>query len=1169
MAKDSFFDPKTGVNALEVGFIDQSAALQRAGRAGRTQPGICYRLYSKLQFEKMEHHRKPEILRVHLGVAILKLLALGIKEPETFNFVQAPSSEAISSALKTLHHLGAIEKHSTWKLTTLGLQLQKLGMEPRTGKVLLDCIARGYGREGLALAALMSSFGTIFFRAGTEEEKARADRLKMKFCHPDSDLFTLLLVYKEWEMIPFKSKKRWCLNNSINHKTLQRCQELIKELESCLYYELNIEVCRCWGWSSNSAKSDSIILQKIILSVLVDNLAVFSGHERLGYDVISSMQNAYLHPSSAVLVYGNMPKWVIFVQLICTSTKFLHCVTVIDPEWLHEESVFCYNVQLIESSVLHSIVFSNLGAQLLRNICGKQNQKLIQLKNLIRREERRCIIDPDYEKNELRVLVTSNDLQFAKDIVEEVVQRERRWLHNQCVERRLFQKVSELDSPAMLFGAGAMVRDILMPGEFASVEVFHPEPSLINEAEILVLFDKCGEGIGSVQRCYQASRKGALKKWGVITLRSFTSAKLAVDWISEKQMGMHALTVVPIKSQKQGNTHKSSLDALKATLTCLRRRANGIAIIKCEAKEVDAVIKSCRGRLVCGSVINCYPDCRRPDSVCIQGLKCNVFSSDVEDELRSILQRPDLHVWTHRRPAPLHPSNAEFQNALVKKISSYVPVSKCEVVVSPLVSDKDQTFKAYVKFDESQLEAAETALHSLHGLVLPNCQPWQALRCLPLFSTSLHCNSLIFKVLKEEFDYVIQDLGQRHKGVTFSKELTRTGGHRIQISATSLSVAAGCRATLEKLMEGTAISDYVHEQGALSILFTREGLSLVKRVEIQTNTYISVDKRIHSVKVYGPKIRKDSAIEKITNAVDQLHEKHKGKEILLRGEDLPQGLMKEVVQQFGADLACLQDIAGVPIKMDHRKQSLHVYGETEAVQKVQSALAGLATTLKGSDIKVVAEECDTDIKCSVCFSPVEDKYSLEGCGHSFCRSCLVDQISSLIHHREGFPLACTYEECGQPFLMADVEALLSNEQQEELQRASLSVFVVASRGSYKFCSTPDCPVVYRASSSGQLFTCPACSVRLCTSCHVEYHEGLSCELYRTYRQDPDTSLQAWRDGKEDVKDCPSCHCVIEKIEGCNHVTCKCGMHVCWICLTHFGDSSACYSHLREMHGGFV
>jgi hypothetical protein len=95
-------------------------------------------------------------------------------------------------------------------------------------------------------------------------------------------------------------------------------------------------------------------------------------------------------------------------------------------------------------------------------------------------------------------------------------------------------------------------------------------------------------------------------------------------------------------------------------------------------------------------------------------------------------------------------------------------------------------------------------------------------------------------------------------------------------------------------------------------------------------------------------------------------------------------------------------------------------------------------------------------------------------------------------------------------------------------------------------------------------SCPSCLARICSSCHVEYHEGVTC----ADREDGgDRLFQEWM-RIHDVKKCPGCHAPIERGAGCNHMTCsRCHTHTCWQCLKTFPQGQGIYDHMREVHGG--
>lgn len=1166
LAKESFVDPKSGMNILKVCRIDQSAAMQRAGRAGRTQAGICYRLYSRQEYEAMASHRTPEILRVHLGIAVLKLLALGVQKIESFDFVESPNPVAISLAVKNLCQLGAVvERNGLRYVTTLGWQLAKLGGDPRLGSIIIKSTSQSLGREGLVIAGLLSCSGSIFFRAGTDDNKARSDRLKMRFCHIYGDVFTLLSVYQEWDAIAEKDRNKWCVENSINAKSMRRCRDSVREMEWCLKNELQIEISPLWSWSSFASEECNMKLRKILLFAMSTNLAVFSGHERVGYDVLSLGKQALLHPSSALLVFGCSPIWVVFGELLCTSREFLTSVTVVEPEWISEmEPCPAYDISAIKSSRMNKVVLPSLSKCLLSRLCGKSNRNLKSLTKIIQQgSNQRCILEADYERQEFHMYSPPDLMERTQEVVREAVEQEKKWMNSECVEKCLFQADAGKSSPVMLFSAGAEISQLLMQGEFASVEILNVDTE-IEDRELLKIFDRCADGVAGFRReLFPVSKR---EKWGVVTFCSVKGAAEAVSLLNGVKVGKLSMVVRPLFTANPSSKCRTYFPAVKATLTWPRRQLKGCALVRCAMEDRDVIIRLCCGMLINGSSISCRHDRAQQNRIFIQGLNTEV----TEEELRQNLERGTGckldDVFMLRHPACNQPTVGACEASLVQEIRRFVPSTKFQVSVRE-AGLRDFNTLAFVKFDENEREGAAKAIAYLQGHSLSVCKPWQTITCKETFSSLMQCSGAIYSVLKDDISDLVLALQQQNEGAELSLARIGNGGCCVKIFADSLRTAAGCKSALEKLIEGmVVVVDKGLDESALRLLFTSEGLTMMKSVELQTRTYITCDKRNQTVKIFGPTEKKMRAYNRLLRNLLQLQEKKKSYEIQLRGGERPYGLMREIVKQCGADLVKLRMLVpGACLHLDHRHHTLLVRGSREEMLKVEKKVNELSWVLRGSDCL----EASTSENCAICFCDIEDKYSLVGCGHDFCRACLGDQIMSAVRHKEGFPLTCAHEACSQRLLIADFEALLTVDQQDELQKASLSAFVALSRGTYKFCTTPDCPGVYRVSEQGKLFACGACSVRLCTSCHVEFHLGLTCDQYKEFKQDPDLSLKAWRKGKQHVKCCPSCGSTIEKLDGCNHVLCTCKIHLCWLCLSSFQSSEDCYSHLQNMHGGFT
>lgn len=1177
MVKECRFEPKNGMNMLRVSNISQSSAKQRAGRAGRTEPGKCYRLYSESDFESMPSHLEPEIQRVNLGIAVLRILSLGIKDVQDFEFVDAPCPEAINMAIRNLIQLDAVAyKNGVLELTDTGRSLVKLGTEPRLAKLILDSFHRGLGREGLVLAAVMANASSIFCRVGTDEEKLKSDCLKVPFCHRGGDLFTLLSVYMEWEAQPQESKNGWCWRNSINAKTMRRCKETVLELERCLETELDMIVPSYWLWTPHLPSSNDILLKKVILSSHTENIAVYSEYGRVGYEVALTGQHAKLHPSCSLQVHGQNPSWVIFGELLSISSLYLVCVTSIDYECLLTvQHSLPFDLSMLESRKMQVYVLTDAGSNLLKRFCGKMNSSLHCLVSSIRTDcmDSRIGIDVDFDKLEIRVFASSKDMKKVSSVVNDALERERKWLQDECTEKRLFRGRPESPPSVALFGSGAEIKHLEVDKRYLSVEISHPNANGLDDKELLMTVDQYASGFANFYKYGGIGQEGEdSEKWGKITFLSPESAEKATAMLNEVELHGSLLKVYPSRASFGGDQKMFMFPAIKAKVFWPRRRSRGVAIIKCATQDLDRVCDECNGMMIGEKVVRCALG-KHMDCVILSGINEDISEPELADIIRNRTKRRIIDIFLLRAEAVNLPNTAACADALLREITSFMPnknsaENNCMVQVFNH-GPRDHAMKALVTFDGSlHLEAAK-ALQHIEGRVLAGFLPWQKIQCQQLFQSSVSCPAPIYFVIKKQLDSLLERFKHK-KGVSFNLYKNENGSYRVTISSNATKTVAELRKPLEQLMKGKIITHPDLTPSVLQQLFSREGFVLMKILQRETDTYILHDKHNMNVKVFGPLDAVAMVEQKLVQSLLLLHE-NKQLEIRLRGGHLPNTLLKELVQRFGPDLHGLTEkVPGTEFVLDTRRHILCVRGSKELKQKVEKIIFEMAQSVSDTP----ADVSNGVVTCPICLCEIEDCYRLEGCGHEFCRMCLIEQCEATIKSHEGFPLCCVHEGCKSKILLVDLKCLLSTDKLEELFRASLGAFVASTGGTYRFCPSPDCPAVYKVVDPDSVveqppFACGACFVETCRKCHMEYHESISCEKYREFKDDPDTSLIEWRKGKENVKTCPGCSRTIEKLEGCNHIECKCQRHLCWVCLEAFETSENCYSHLRTVHESIV
>lgn len=224
------FNPKTGIDTLTATPISKASATQRAGRAGRTKPGKCYRLYTQQAYESLPEATVPEIQRSNLAPVILQLKALGIDNVLRFDFLTPPPAELVIRALELLYSLGAVDDYA--KLTRpLGVRMAELSVEPMMAKVLLSASAMGCLSAILSVAAMTSLQGAIWFHH--DGEKKATESARRKFAVEEGDHLTLLNVYQAFVTKGRKDSK-WCRDNFLNYKSMTRAVSVRAQLKRYL-----------------------------------------------------------------------------------------------------------------------------------------------------------------------------------------------------------------------------------------------------------------------------------------------------------------------------------------------------------------------------------------------------------------------------------------------------------------------------------------------------------------------------------------------------------------------------------------------------------------------------------------------------------------------------------------------------------------------------------------------------------------------------------------------------------------------------------------------------------------------------------------------------------------------------------------------------------------------
>ncbi|RNA28245.1 pre-mRNA-splicing factor ATP-dependent RNA helicase DHX15 [Brachionus plicatilis] len=317
-SKQKVYNPRIRVESLLVTAISKASSQQRAGRAGRTKPGKCFRLYTEKAFQtEMQENTYPEILRSNLGSVVLQLKKLGIDDLVHFDFMDPPAPETLMRALELLNYLAALDDEGD--LTDLGGMMAEFPLDPQLAKMVIASCDFNCSNEILSITSMLS-VPQIFVRP--PEAKKAADEAKMSFAHIDGDHLTMLNVYHAFKQN--HEDPTWCYDNFINYRSLKSADNVRSQLA---------RIMERFNLKRTSTEFTSRDYYLNIRRALVTGFFMQIAHlERTGhYLTVKDNQVVQLHPSTCL---DHKPEWVIYNEFVLTTKNYIRTITDIKPEWL-------------------------------------------------------------------------------------------------------------------------------------------------------------------------------------------------------------------------------------------------------------------------------------------------------------------------------------------------------------------------------------------------------------------------------------------------------------------------------------------------------------------------------------------------------------------------------------------------------------------------------------------------------------------------------------------------------------------------------------------------------------------------------------------------------------------------------------------------------------------
>ncbi|XP_043103602.1 probable ATP-dependent RNA helicase DHX37 [Puntigrus tetrazona] len=379
--KKRFYDRVTGVSSFKVTWISQASANQRAGRAGRTEPGHCYRLYSSAVFGDFSLFSEAEITRRPVDDLVLQMKDLNIEKVVNFPFPTPPSSEALISAEQLLISLGALEeppRHGrlsemerarlSCPITPLGRAMAAFPVAPRYAKMLALGRQQGCMPYIITIVAAMTVreiFEDYDRPAGSEEESAkmagkRARGVQMRRLWAGQgqslllgDLMVLLGAVGACEFAG--CPQQFCEENGLRHKAMLEIRRLRGQLTNAVNAVCSDAGVYVDNKMAPPTESQVLCLRQIVTAGLGDHIARRVQAEELldpkwrnGYKTPLLDDPVFVHPSSAL--HKTLPEFVVYQEIMETTKMYMRGVCAVQVEWIPKLlPQYCHFTTLEES----------------------------------------------------------------------------------------------------------------------------------------------------------------------------------------------------------------------------------------------------------------------------------------------------------------------------------------------------------------------------------------------------------------------------------------------------------------------------------------------------------------------------------------------------------------------------------------------------------------------------------------------------------------------------------------------------------------------------------------------------------------------------------------------------------------------------------------------------
>lgn len=313
VAKVPRFHARTGMSTLFQEPVSKASADQRMGRAGRTAPGKCIRLYTRVSYDNRPAFTDEEILRLDLTEVVLRLIDLGIREVEDFPLPTQPRKKAVQAAIAMLQTMGAIDGERN--LTRIGQRMMPFPLSPPLSRMVIEAADRfpSVVDEVLMVAAFMSAHSPFLYPQG-EEAEARA--MQQRLHHPSGDAMTAVIALSRY--ITAKNPEGFAKEHYLDKDVMAFVKKAHGQLRD-IATGMNIPIL---------SGGDATLVVRSVAAGYAHQILKQHGraYEGMGEELIS------IHPSSSL--FGARAPYVVAADVVVSTRPYARNVSALKPEWV-------------------------------------------------------------------------------------------------------------------------------------------------------------------------------------------------------------------------------------------------------------------------------------------------------------------------------------------------------------------------------------------------------------------------------------------------------------------------------------------------------------------------------------------------------------------------------------------------------------------------------------------------------------------------------------------------------------------------------------------------------------------------------------------------------------------------------------------------------------------